>query len=1037
MVGNKKRRGGDDTRLNIANARRSAQFSLGKANLLLKPLLASDFWNFFRTFFDLPFLTIFGFFKHFQRAPNQAQFYPLYIQPQSPEKWRMPIRRSLPLLWLLLCFLCTAISTFAAGPADSPFIINSWNVENGLPDNEAISILQARDGYLWIGTLHGLVRFDGSEFTTFNEMNTPGLKNDRVVFLYEDHETNLWIGTQTAGLAVIQNGKITDFETETASAGPITSAQEDSSGIFFYSRSGTMRYQNGKMNFLRNIYSQQSMLLTAHLLAPSRDGGYWELWNGIQKRNGQNIEKNFGPTPWGNTFITATYEDEKGNLIVGTLGEGIFWFDADGHHRQITQADGLSSDFVLSLCLDDEGNLWVGTDGAGLNRIKKKIFTSPENFHPWAVQSIAQDAAGGLWAAFGASGASYWRSNISRDYQLGETRQAWEILVDHQNRIWAGSQAEGLFLFGPNRFSPVLPARVQGLKEIFALFESRDGTLWVGSHDGLGHWDGQQWKLLTTHDGLSENSIRAIAEDSNSNLWIGTENSGLDYFDGNKVVSTQTTTNGLPGNDISCLYADNDGVLWVGTAGHGLARFENGKWESFSTANGLVSDSIGYIIGDNQGYLWIGSNRGLMRIQKNALAQSGGTNSFFCRVYGQNDGLPTRECSSGSEPAAIQTHDGKLLFPTSAGLVSIDPATIKTNLSAPQVLIESARIGSIEQNTNPLNSAWSQTIIVPPGAEQLEIHYTALNFTAPEEVRFKYRLEGHESEWVDAGDFRVARFTALLPGHYRFHVIACNEDGTWNQTGAYLNVEVLPQFWQTPVFQLAVVLFAAVIIIGIVRYISTQKLQREVQALKHQEALERERGRIARDLHDQIGANLTQVALLGELAEADKNLPEEIESHSKQISQTARETTRSLDEIVWAVNPSNDTLEGLANYACKYASEYLALANLPCRMDVPPQLPATAIKPDVRHNVFLAFKEAVHNVVKHSHATEVWIRLRLQPNRFTFQIQDNGRGITNQGPTTRNGLRNMKKRLTDIGGDFSISSGANGGTLVELTVPLA
>lgn len=947
----------------------------------------------------------------------------------------MPIRRPFPFACLLLCLFVAAVSATAATRPDSPFIVDSWNDESGLPDNEAIAVLQARDGYLWIGTRHGLVRFDGDHFTVFDEMNTPGLKSDIIVFLYEDESTNLWIGTQSAGLAVIQNGAIKSFEAEMANARPIASAREDSSGVLFYSENGIARYQNGKMNFFRNIYSPQLYLLTEHRLVPSRNGAVWQLWSGNVQRVRDGIQKDFGPCPWANSQIKAACEDEDGNLIVGTLGAGIFWLQTDGTWRHITHDDGLSSDYVLSLCLDNEGNLWAGTDGAGLNRIKRKIFKSPENFHVWPLLSVSQDAQGGIWAAFGAAGASYWLDGSSKDYQLGQLREAGEILVDRRQRIWAGSQLEGLFQFQTNRFLPVLGARGLG-QAIYSLFESRDGRLWVGGDNGLGEWDGNQWTLFTTKDGLSENAVRAVAEDASGNLWVGTENNGLDYFNGDKVLSCQTTTNGLPGNDISCLYMDRNGVLWVGTSGHGLARFKNGHWTAFSTRNGLKSDSIGYIVDDQKGNLWIGSNRGLMRVARSDLAQSGGTNSFFCRVYGRNDGLPTRECSSGSQPAAIQARNGELLFPTSAGLVSVNPSDLKPNLRTPRVFIESVSVDGVEQNTNPLNSAWNPVITIPPGGKQLEIRYTALNFSAPQNVRFRYQLEGADSGWISASDFRVARYTALPPGHYHFHVIACNEDGIWNRTGCLADIIVLPQFWQTKTFQLLVILLVLLAIIGTVRYVSTQKLQRELAALKQKEALEGERARIARDLHDQLGANLTQVALLGEMAGADKNLPDEVESHTRQISQTARETTRALDEIVWAVNPSNDTLEGLANYACKYASEYLALANLPCRMDVPAQLPATAIPPEVRHNVFLAFKEAVHNVVKHAQAREVWVRLRLQPKRFVFQIQDNGRGIGRDGPSNRNGLRNMKKRMTDIGGDFTISSGANGGTLVELSVPL-
>jgi len=322
--------------------------------------------------------------------------------------------------------------------------------------------------------------------------------------------------------------------------------------------------------------------------------------------------------------------------------------------------------------------------------------------------------------------------------------------------------------------------------------------------------------------------------------------------------------------------------------------------------------------------------------------------------------------------------------------------------------------------------------------EGLEIHYTGLNFSAPGEVRFRYRLEGHEKVWTEAGDTRVAYYGKLPPGNYRFHVIAANEDGVWNETGASFAVTMQPWFWQTQAFLVFVIIVGLLLVAAIVRYLSTLKLQREVQSLKQQEMLEKERSRIARDLHDQLGANLTQIALLGEMAEEDKNLPDEIGSHAQQISQTARETTRSLDEIVWAANPLNDTLEGLANYACKYAQDYLTLAGLRYRIDAPTEFPPLPLPPEVRHNVFLAFKESVNNVVKHAQAGEAWVRLRLQPDRFILEIEDNGRGVSegdaNKG---RNGLRNMKKRMADIHGEFFIGPRAGGGTIVRLTIPLA
>jgi len=933
----------------------------------------------------------------------------------------MLIRRMLSFAMLVPCVLFCALPAFvrAQDQSASPFIVDSWSGEDGLPDNEVISVIQTRDGYLWLGTLHGLVRFDGIHFTIFNVNNTPGLPGSRIVFLFEDSRTNLWVGTETAGLCVIKNGVVKSFAAETAGSGrKVTNAEEDSSGdIWFQTAEGLLGYHAGNMNFYPGIWRP--------FIEPFQK---WQI-----------ERKNFGPFSWGNTIVTAACKDEKGDLIVGTLGAGIFWCDAGGKFQQVSTNQGLSSTYVLSLCLDYGGNLWAGTDGGGLNRIKRKIFNTPDGFPSRNIQSLSQDDHGGWWIASGALGVSYWNTNVMQDFQVGPLHDAWEVLVDRRQQIWAGTRDEGLYQFQTNHFVPAPGAEILGA-QIFALFEDRTGQLWAGTQNGLANFDGQKWKLFTTRDGLSENTVRAIAQDADGNLWIGTENDGLNLFKDGKFSAIQKSADNLPGNDITCLCAGKNGGLWAGTSDHGLSLFENGKWIHFSMTNGLASDSISYVVEDDDGDLWIGSNMGLMRIQKKSLDDfaDGKTDSISCRTYGKADGLPTRECSEGSQPAALLARDGKLFFPTTKGLVFINPEELKPNLQPPQVLIESVRVDGREQKTNQLASAWSQSIVAPPGYEQLEIDYTALNFSAPELVRFKCWLEGFEAKPKDVGGERVARYPKLPPGNYRFHVTAENEDGIWNKTGGVLEITVQPWFWQTNSFRAVVIIFLLGIVVAIVRFISTQKLRRELQLHKQKEALERERARIARDLHDQLGANLTQVALLGEMAEADKNSPDEIESHAKQISETARETTHSLDEIVWAINPSNDTLEGLANYACKYAQEYLALAGLRYRADLPTELPPTPIPPEVRHNVFLAFKEAVHNVVKHAQASEVWIRLRLSPESFTLVIEDNGRGLGNQSaPQNRNGLRNMKKRMEDIRGNFSISGGANGGTIVRLTVPLS
>jgi len=987
--------------------------------------------------------------------------------------------------WLGLWLLAGGTGLHAAELTDAPFTVESWSIEEGLPQSSVISIIQTRDGYLWLGTLRGLVRFDGNQFTVFNEFNTPGLGSDQIVFLFEDSQTNLWVGTDTAGVALIKDGRVRSVPLGAVGhASRLISAGEDTNGaVWLYTADARLsRWQDGQTQSLnlfqapaisrmmavepagavwiseyeaggagmfsfrpdnfhppalpieQNIRAQRIDFILA-----SRSGGVWRLMDGrVQKWNG--TVQDFGPYPWTNStvpamVVSAACEDAAGNLILGTPTNGVYWFEPGGNYRHITRAQGLSSDYILSLCLDQEGDLWVGTDGDGLNRVKKKLFRSPVNLSPLSAQSVAWDGNGGLWTAFNENGVTYWRTNEARHYDVGRAQNAWTVLVDHRKQVWAGTRDEGLFELLDGRFQPAAGAAGLG-PHIFALFEDRSGQLWVGAGNGLAVWNGQSWKTYTTQDGLPENIIRAIAQDPAGTIWIGTENQGLAYLQAGKFVALGASAKGPPGNDISALYIDPAGTLWVGTAGHGLGRLKNGQWKHFSTSDGLAGNSISYLIADDAGNLWIGSNAGLMRVPQ----VDGDLDFSALRTFGREDGLPSRECSIGSQPAACRAEDGTLWFPTAKGLVSVNPVALGSRHPLPLVRIESVRVDNHqEQKSDLLSSDWAPAILVPPGAEQLEIRYTALHFSAPRAVRFRYQLEGHDSTPTEAGGERVARYHNLWPGHYRFHVWAANEDGVWAEPGRVLAITVQPEFWQTRMFLAGLIVLVLAVVAGVVRYLSTQKLKRTVALFKQQEALEHERSRIARDLHDQLGANLTQVALLGEMAKSDRELPEEVESHAEQILQTARETTRALDEIVWAVNPSNDTLEGLVNYAVKYAQDYLALAGLRYRADVPAQLPAAALPPDVRHNVFLAFKEAVNNVVKHAQASEVWIRLQFSPESFTFEIADNGRGPAHGDPErtkNRNGLRNMRKRLEEIGGAFALTPGAGGGTLVRLTAPL-
>jgi ligand-binding sensor domain-containing protein/signal transduction histidine kinase len=960
-----------------------------------------------------------------------------------------------PLKQLFHIFLTVLIATTVmigrVRAADTPFIVDVWGTEDGLPQSSVIALAQTRDGYLWLGTLNGLVRFDGNSFTRFNVNNTPGLPNNVIVFIFEDSQQTLWVGTETAGLCAIKNGVVQKFDTG-GPGGKITCAYEDTGGgVWFGTQDGRfLLWKDGRFDLnpapVPDLLAERLLQRAFHLVVPGADGISWHLQNGrVEKWRQDRLEKDFGVCPWPATQVTGIIRgrgvafdagvmsaivDREGNLVVGTPNSGLYWLEANGSWRHFTTGQGLSHDTIPALCLDREGNLWAGTDGGGLNRIKRRYFSSPSGSHPWVAQSVAEDAQGGLWVAFNGRGISYLLTNSVTDYGIGIASNGWTVLVDNRQQVWAGTRGEGLFQFMSYYFQPVSAAGGIG-RQVFALFQSRDGKIWAGGDKGLGSFDGASWKFYSTADGLPPNAIRALAEDDKGNLWIGTEGGGLFQLRNGRIVSAHALV-----DDISCLLVDRD-VLWIGTSGHGLIRYQNNSWSHFAATNGLATDSIGYLVGDDAGNLWLGSYEGVMRVEKKSLDEfaAGSAKMISCRTF------LTLECAVGAQPAAIRARDGRLWFPTIHGLISVNPAELRANPNPPPVIIESVGVDGVVQTTNLLNLAGNQTVTLQPDDEQLEIHFASLNFSASKGSQFgacfKYRLEGRDKNWTDIGGERVAHFQKLPPGRYVFHVKACNEDGVWNDAGATLAVTVAPPFWRKPWFVTLVILAFIGALAGIIYSISTAKLKSQLRAARQKELIEKERARIARDLHDQLGANLTQVTLLGELAEVDRHLPDEIIQHAQQITETARDTTRALDEIVWAVNPSNDTLEGLANYACKYAQDYFALAGVSFRAELP-AVPPTPILPEVRHNIFLAFKEAVNNVVKHAHATEARVKLQLEPGKFVLSVTDNGRGLGDvSGKQLRNGLKNMRKRLADVHGEFEIMPGENGGTVVKLTVPIS
>ena len=448
-------------------------------------------------------------------------------------------------------------------------------------------------------------------------------------------------------------------------------------------------------------------------------------------------------------------------------------------------------------------------------------------------------------------------------------------------------------------------------------------------------------------------------------------------------------------------------------------------------SDGLPDHVISQIFRDGRGAIWFGSNRGIFRASVRELEEFAErrTPPANFLTYTKADGISGGECNGGFQPAGCQTRDGRLWFPTLQGVTVVDPARLRINPRPPRVKIE-------EVVADGAMLPPGEDLLVPAGCQRLLIQFTGISLSAPRRVRLRYRLSNTDPDWVEAGIQRTAAYTRLPPGKYNFHVRAANSDGVWNETGSTLAFTVAAPFWRTWWFMGMAGAGATGAFAAVIRWVSLRKMRRKLDRLELENALARTR--IAADMHDGLGSRLTRISLLGELARRDVARPDQIVRHLDSITSQSRELAKSLDEIVWNVNPRNDTLDRLAAYIVHYTEEYFDSSPIRCRLDVPADLPALPLPSERRHNLFLAFKEALNNVAKHSDATEVHVRLAVLPSWIELTVRDDGRGFDEQ-KAVGDGLLNMKARLAAVDGEFVLTASPAGGTLVvlrlKLTVP--
>ena len=726
-----------------------------------------------------------------------------------------------------------------------------WQVENGLPQDAVQTITQTKDGYLWLGTEAGLVRFDGVRFKVFNRKNTPELQDSYVRVLFADPDGALWIGTRSRGLTRLLNGKFRTFGVQDGLAhGAITAIVRDGRGTLWVgSNAGLSRLRGDQFVALgdgsRRFTASVTALLVDHhgqVWVGTEENGLSRIenagdrWNTVKQRLPRNriralFEDRNGSvwvgtdggglirirddniTVFGNaqglqnSSVVSLVEGAGGELWVGTNGGGLVRME-NGKFTPYTMEQGLSNDVILCLYRDREDNLWIGTDGGGLNRLKRREFltyTASDGLSHNLATSIYQSRDGSVWIGTSGGGLNRFIDGTFTTYTTKDglsSNLVRALLEDDQGDLWIGTDGAGLNVLRNGQFS--IYSHKNGLTNdvVLSLAKDLNGDLWIGTAEGLCRMS-RGGSHPVAVPGWEHSVIVSLLASRDGSVWISTIDRGLARL---YKGEWRAFTAGVPEEFVTSMYEDPVGTIWLGTNGGGLCRFKAGRFTVVTAKEGLFDDTIFQTLEDNQGNLWMSSNRGVFRVRKaqfNELAE-GKTNSVDSFPYGKADGMKSAECTGNNQPAGWKTRDGRLWFPTIKGVAIVDPRHLASNTKPPPVVLEEF---IADKNVIPLVS----TISLPPGTAQVELHFSGLSFVAPERVRFKYVLEGFDSGWIDAGTRRIAYYTNLSPGHYTFRVIACNNNGVWNEDGVSTAFWIQPHFYQTVYFYTGCGLFAALV----------------------------------------------------------------------------------------------------------------------------------------------------------------------------------------------------------------------------------
>jgi signal transduction histidine kinase/ligand-binding sensor domain-containing protein len=958
----------------------------------------------------------------------------------------------------------------------------AWMMENGLPQNTVQAVVQTRDGFVWLGTEVGLVRFDGAAFEVFDKTSTPALPGNGVQCLVETRDDALWIGT-SEGLAQWKNGAVKSFTTQDGLPGnDIRALAEDSSGtLWVYTDEGLARLgarqrfeKSGEWRSGMPIATLTGGGLTGTWVGTPPHTGDWKqaaLWAGLSNDDLWFLV-NFsnGATGVGNkstlvlgageagkmrltvgrelpgSRIQALLADNQGTLWIGTNGGLARW--AGGKLERLPVTDALAAESVLALMEDREGNIWAGTETGGLHILRDqrfKAYNSRDGLSSDNVTTVVEDRIGALWVGTNGGGLNVLLTfeggrNGMGNYTVRRGLPSDVILslaAASNGDMWVGTP-DGLSRIRQGQVITITSA--DGLPDDFirSLLVDTDGSLWIGTRRGLSHWTrplegaeaGMRMDTFTHADGLGSDLVGAMVRDSGGDLWIATL-VGLSRLHEGKITNF-TTADGLSSNVITALLPRARGTVLIGTQDHGWNLWD-GQGFSRVTQDRLKTTSIHAILDDGHNHLWFATGNGIARCDCAGIAGAmEGVDCLNWIEFTTADGLISRETATNSHPSAWQGRDGRLWFATPKGLEMADPAHFPVNPVPPPVALVRFAVDDVSQ---PLGGT-GNSILVPSGHNHFQFEYAGLSFVAPQKVRYRFMLEGFDHGWTEAGSRRTAYYTNIPPGHYTFRVQAANNDGVWNTQGATLLFELRPHFYQTLWFYALLGAAMAAVVVLLLR-------MRLVRAEREFRAVLGERNRIAREIHDTLAQGYVgisvQLEVLSELLKQNK--PAAVVKHLDKTRDFVRAGLADARQSIWSLR-SQDAGEITLPVQLRRMVEQADGHGIEASFSIYGAYRAMPLVTE--REILRVAQEAIHNVKKHAGAQNLTVLLEYSPAEVALEVRDNGRGfdadhVSSNGKSPEHGghygLTGMRERAAVIGGDLEVVSAAGVGTTIRLRTP--